>query len=260
VFTRPWSGGYWTTLLPADLDGLREPEAGSPQPIATLAWEYNTGVQAWGMYLNVLKLRVSLSNPSQSGLYGPVRLESARFNPLERGAPQRGSSTALYAYPNQLMNRFAYRRFATYEAAVVSHAVDAGNSSVQRGAVQWYEVSISRWKDGPVTRLRTELVSFFILVGEAADSQRQQPVHPPAGGVWARARDQPVHEHDGHGQERGHRAGVLHLGPKPLPGPGRYGQGGQWHAWHYDAGAPAPFLFAAAAGVSPTGLPAAHGP
>jgi hypothetical protein len=140
VFSRPWEGDYLTTNLPADLDGLMEPVAGSPHPIATLRYVYSLDVGAWEAYLNVLKLRVDLSNPSQSGLYGPLRLDSRRFTMLTRDAPQKGSSINLYALYSQLMNHFAYRRFATYDAAVVSHTVDVGNSSVPQAAVQWYEL------------------------------------------------------------------------------------------------------------------------
>ena len=117
-------------LLPADVDGMTAPPAGSPNYMLT--YGANT--------LELYKFHVDFNNPSNSTFTGPTDIPVAAFTPLCNGGrncvPQPGTSTALDSLADRLMYRLAYRNFGDHESLVVNHSVAVNGSS----GVRWYEV------------------------------------------------------------------------------------------------------------------------
>jgi methionine-rich copper-binding protein CopC len=116
-------------LLPADIDGLTAPPAGSP----------NYMVYFGTNNLNLYKFHVDFNTPSNSTFTGPTVISVAAFSPLCSGGtcvPQPGTTEQLDSLADRLMYRLAYRNFGTHESLVVNHSVVAGGS----GGVRWYEI------------------------------------------------------------------------------------------------------------------------
>lgn len=116
-------------LLPADLDGMTAPPAGSP------AFFLNFGVDR----LNLWKFHVDWKDATKSTFIGPAAIAVPTFDPACGGGTcisQPNSTQKLDSLADRLMYRFAYRNFGSYEAAVVNHAVDVDGHS----GVRWYEL------------------------------------------------------------------------------------------------------------------------
>ena len=119
----------WGGLLPADLDGARQPPAGSPEYLVSFG-SNNLGV--W-------KFHVDWTTPSNTSFTGPTLVAVGSFSPACGGGtciPQSGTSQQLDSLADRLMYRLAYRNFGDHEAMVVSHAISAGSST----GVRWYEL------------------------------------------------------------------------------------------------------------------------
>jgi hypothetical protein len=119
----------WGGLLPADLDGARQPPAGSPEYV--IAFGPNE--------LGVWKFHVDWTTPANSTFAGPTLLAVAAFTDACNDGtciPQSGTSQQLDSLADRLMYRLAYRNFGTHEAMVVNHSVTAGSSV----GVRWYEL------------------------------------------------------------------------------------------------------------------------
>ena len=122
----------WGGLLPADLDGARQPPAGSP----------NYQVAFGTNNLGVWKFHVDWAVAANSTFTGPTQLAVAAFTEACNGGtciPQSGTSQQLDSLADRLMYRLAYRNFADHEAMVVSHSITAGNSA----AIRWYELRVA---------------------------------------------------------------------------------------------------------------------
>ncbi|TLY66965.1 MAG: hypothetical protein E6K47_12410, partial [Gammaproteobacteria bacterium] len=120
-------------LLPADLDGGRQPPAGSPNYVVSLG--------AVDGRLAFWQFHVDWTTPPNTTLTGPTTLTTAAFTlPCnDTGGTcvaQSGTTQRLDTLGDRLMYRLAYRNFSDHEALVVNHSVTAGSSV----GVRWYEL------------------------------------------------------------------------------------------------------------------------
>src|SRR5437868_5906352 len=103
-------------LLPSDLDGVRQPPAGSPN--------YIVGLGAVGNQLAYWKFHVDWTTPANTTFTGPSTLATAHFPEACSGGgtciPQSGTSRTLDSLADRLMFRLAYRNFGDHEALVVN--------------------------------------------------------------------------------------------------------------------------------------------
>ena len=119
----------WGGLLPAALDGARQPPTGSPEYV--VAFGTNN--------LGVWKFHVDWTTPANTTFAGPTLLAVAAFTDACNDGtciPQAGTSQQLDSLADRLMYRLAYRNFGDHEAMVVNHSVTAGSSV----GVRWYEL------------------------------------------------------------------------------------------------------------------------
>ena len=118
-------------LLPADLDGTRQPPAGQPEFILGLDANPN-GLALW-------KFHVDWTTPANSTFTGPTVLPVAAFAEACAGGtciPQSGTSQQLDSLADRMMFRLQYRNFGDHESLVANHSVTAGSST----GVRWYEI------------------------------------------------------------------------------------------------------------------------
>src|SRR5438874_2789466 len=120
-------------LLPADLDGGRQPPAGSPNYVVSLG--------AVDGQLAFWQFHVDWTTPANTTLTGPTTLTTAAFTlPCnDTGGTcvaQSGTTQQLDTLGDRLMYRLAYRNFSDHEALVVNHSITAGSSVV----VRWYKL------------------------------------------------------------------------------------------------------------------------
>ena len=121
----------WGGLLPADLDGSRQPPAGSP----------NYQVAFGTNNLGVWKFHVDWTTPANSTFTGPTQLAVPAFTEACNGGtciPQSGTTQRLDSLADRLMYRLAYRNLADHEAMVVSHSITAGSGV----GIRWYELRV----------------------------------------------------------------------------------------------------------------------
>jgi Chitobiase/beta-hexosaminidase C-terminal domain len=124
-------GTNYGGLLPADLDGARQPPAGSPNYVLALGAAVNQ--------LAFWKFQVDWAMPANTTLTGPTTLTTAAFSEGCGGGtciPQAGTTQQLDSLADRLMFRLAYRNFGDHEALVANHSVTAGSSV----GVRWYEI------------------------------------------------------------------------------------------------------------------------
>jgi hypothetical protein len=137
-------------VLPADLDGLVPPPAGSPSYFAAFrADEYGDPADA----LQIFEFRPDFVHPASSTFVErpESRLAVPSFDPrtpptsrvVEQPSP--ATSTAyLDAIQDRLLHRLAYRNFGDHESLVLNHTVNVGpNPSTTAGhqsAVRYYEL------------------------------------------------------------------------------------------------------------------------
>lgn len=136
-------------LLPADLDGLTPPPAGTPGLLAYFTAD-EFGDPADG--LRLFDFRVDFHTPSASTLLERPEspLAVASFNPLTppgrddiRQPSPATDDSALDAISDRLMHRFAYRNSGREEWLVVTHTVNAGGTTdiaSFRAGVRYYNV------------------------------------------------------------------------------------------------------------------------
>ena len=109
---------YFT--LPADVDGppTAQPPSASPPKVMSV----NSGA------LRIFNVNIDWNNMGAASITGPSSLTVASFTTMCSGSrdcvPQGGTSTyKLDSLSPRLMNRLAYRKFATHDAMVVTHSV-----------------------------------------------------------------------------------------------------------------------------------------
>src|SRR5437588_5845109 len=120
-------------LLPADLDGGRQPPAGSPNYVVSLG--------AVDGQLAIWQFHVDWTTPANTTLTGPTALTTAAFtlpcnNTGGTCVAQSGTTQRLDTLGDRLMYRLAYRNFSDHEALAVNHSITAGSSV----GVRWYEL------------------------------------------------------------------------------------------------------------------------
>ncbi|HEX7180496.1 MAG TPA: proprotein convertase P-domain-containing protein [Thermoanaerobaculia bacterium] len=141
-------------VLPADLDGLAPPPAGTPGLFAYFAAD-EFGDPADG--IRIFEFRPDFANPASSTF--TERAESpiavAAFDPrspsgrddIEQPAPAT-SSAYLDSISDRLMHRLVYRNFGTHESLVVNHTVNVSGVNPttpanHRAGVRYYELRSS---------------------------------------------------------------------------------------------------------------------
>jgi hypothetical protein len=116
-------------VLPADLDGLTPPPAGSPE------YFLNFGSNS----LNLWKV-TNLNFTNGTGtISSPTNLPVSAFAAACNGGtciPQLGTNQRLDSLADRLMYRLAYRNFGDHEALVVNHSITAGTGT----GIRWYEI------------------------------------------------------------------------------------------------------------------------
>jgi hypothetical protein len=127
-----------------DLDGRRLPPAGAPNLVMAAGGTQlhnifeDDGIYAW-------KLSVNWTDPSQTRLTGPEKIDVAPYHYLCNGqlskcVPQPGTDVRLDAQGDKLMQRLVYRNFGRYQSIVASHSI----STRAGGGVRWYEFRVDK--------------------------------------------------------------------------------------------------------------------
>jgi len=132
--------------IPADLDGLVPPPAGSPNFILALGADFIDGSPE--DLVHVWKFHADFEDPESSTFEGPVDVPIAEFNGLDCGfegfgpgcVPQRDSPQGLFAFPSVLMYRLAYRNFGDHESLVTNFTVDVDPGDPEHAAIRWFEL------------------------------------------------------------------------------------------------------------------------
>jgi hypothetical protein len=125
------TGTNFGGVLPADLTGLRQPPAGSPN--------YVVGLGASSNQLAYWKFHTDWTTPANSTFTGPTTLSTAAYSEACNGGtciPQSGTAQTLDSLADRLMYRLSYRNLGGHEALVVNHSITAGSG----GGVRWYEL------------------------------------------------------------------------------------------------------------------------
>lgn len=125
--------------LPADLDGMTLPPAGSPNIIAA------PEAAEWTNYptdrIHFFKFHVDWTTPANSTFTGPVDVDTSAWNSVcdstRACVPQKDTSAKLDAIADRFMWRLAYRNFGTYQTLVTNQTV---NDGAGRAVVRWYEI------------------------------------------------------------------------------------------------------------------------
>ena len=137
------TGTSFGTLLPADVDGITPPPAGSPEYF--LSFDYND------QSLDLWQFHVDWTTPANSTFTGPTSVPVAAFTEAcgetvtelnyTTGAciPQVGTSQGLDSYGDRLMFRLAYRNLGSHQSLVANHTVTTGTNGSQTG-IRWYEL------------------------------------------------------------------------------------------------------------------------
>ncbi len=121
-------------LLPADLDGLTKPPAGSPNYMVIQGLPGSNTLQLYKFHSNFI-------NPANATFTGPTLITVSPYNeaPQQSFVPQLGTTTKLDSLGNYVMFRLAYRNFGTYESLLANTTVTIAKPSTHTG-VRWYEL------------------------------------------------------------------------------------------------------------------------
>jgi hypothetical protein len=127
--------------LPADLDGLNPPAAGSPNPIVA------TGHPNWDgnptPVLHFWYFHVDFATPANSTFTGPFDTSVPDFNPVlcafSRSCIPQLNGEGLDSVSGRTMFRAGYRNFGDHEAMTIAQTVNVSESGDQAG-VRWTEV------------------------------------------------------------------------------------------------------------------------
>ena len=126
----------YASLLPADIDGLTAPPAGSPNYLIS---RFPTSLGMW-------KFHVDWSNSANTTLTGPINIPVAAYKAACSGGacvPQSNTNQKLDSLADRLMFRLAYRNIGGVEHMVVNHSVMVNSTrkpNSGNAAVRWYEI------------------------------------------------------------------------------------------------------------------------
>jgi hypothetical protein len=132
----------------ADLDGQNLPPTGAPNILMAAGGSQlrqileDDAIYAW-------QFHVSWSDPSKTGLTGPVKIPVAPYHYLCDGqltqcVPQPGTAVRLDAQGDKIMQRLVYRNFGDHESIVAVHSVNTAGGG---GGVRWYEFRLNAQRD-----------------------------------------------------------------------------------------------------------------
>jgi len=132
----------------ADLDGQNLPPTGAPNILMAAGGSQlrqileDDAIYAW-------QFHVSWSDPSKTGLTGPVKIPVAPYHYLCDGqltqcVPQPGTAVRLDAQGDKIMQRLVYRNFGDRESIVAVHSVNTAGGG---GGVRWYEFRLNAQRD-----------------------------------------------------------------------------------------------------------------
>jgi subtilisin-like proprotein convertase family protein len=134
-------------MLPSDLDGLRPPPAGAPNPFAYfIAGEFGDPSDG----IRIFDFKADFATPANStftertgsplavAAFDPVTVPNSR-NVIPQPLPAAAASF-LDAIGDRLMYRLAYRNFGTHETLAATHTVNAAANPVYRAGVRVYEL------------------------------------------------------------------------------------------------------------------------
>jgi hypothetical protein len=125
----PMDRGQNSNPVPADVDGLVAPPAGSGAYLVTSP--------IWND-LGVFRLHVDWSDPSKSSLSPRQSVAVAPWNPAPSAlvVTQPETTQRLTSAIGMLRHRLAYRNFGDHESMVVTHTVDVSGTV----GIRWYEL------------------------------------------------------------------------------------------------------------------------
>lgn len=135
----------WGGLLPADLDGMTPPPAGSPNIMVEVvdgAWDPGN----WpNDELQAHRFHVDWVNPGNTTFnMAPIQVPVAAFDGLlcnfANCVPQPGTAQRLDVLGDRMMFRLAYRNYGTHDALVVNHSVSVNANGQAPVGVRWYEL------------------------------------------------------------------------------------------------------------------------
>jgi hypothetical protein len=115
------------SLLPADVEGSTLPAAGTANPLLSIT---STSMLFWKFAVNW--------TAGTGVLTGPTVIPVAPFSTACGGGTcikQQGTSNLIDSLGDRLNYRLSYRKFPTYEALLVNHAVTASSAT----GIRWYE-------------------------------------------------------------------------------------------------------------------------
>jgi hypothetical protein len=138
--------------LPADLDGLTPPPAGSPNYVIRYGSPFNDGTTA--DTLDVWQAAATWGASPSLTVTGPTLVPVATFNdifscvsanraciaepvqPMSPATPQ----DYLDVVGDRIMFRNAYRNFGDHESLMLNHTVNVGASGADQAGIRWYEL------------------------------------------------------------------------------------------------------------------------
>jgi hypothetical protein len=140
------------SFLPADLDGTTLPPAGAPNPHISWDWAFTAGPPAVNYKMQLTKFKPNFVTPALSTFddgFGGATFSTVDFL-LDAGTiascgdngnacvPQLGTAQLLDTLGSRHMYRLVYRNFGTYDALLVTQAVDPPGGVV--AAMRWWEL------------------------------------------------------------------------------------------------------------------------
>jgi hypothetical protein len=123
-------------VIPADLDGMTPPPAGSPGFAMNFTRD---ALQLW-------QIHVDWDHPDLSRMTGPVAIPVAQFDPACEIAPcipqkpVASKPAPLFSMGDRLMYRVAYRNFGDHESLVLNHTVQVNPQDKPASGLRWYEI------------------------------------------------------------------------------------------------------------------------
>ncbi len=138
------------SMSPVNLEGKTLPPSGTGGLIAYMQDDSWTSSSADVDSIGLFEFKVDFTNPSNSKISTKVSLATTPYKAAvcyaERGQciTQPGTSIAVEALSEKIMNQPVYRRFGNYEGIVMTHLVDRGSGVA---APRWYELrkSTGNW-------------------------------------------------------------------------------------------------------------------
>ncbi len=136
--------GNYQHLLPADLDGIQTPAAGSAAYFAAISNATALGaldsLQLWSFSVDWNHPEnATFGSNGQPNMFLPVT-DFAPLCPETLNCIPQPVAQKLAGSGDRLMSRLAYRNFGGYESLVLNHSVDVLSGDGSRAGIRWYEL------------------------------------------------------------------------------------------------------------------------